>query len=569
MNWKNVIQLINVDIKSGRLIRGQRLRRYRERKFFQYLLYGGACLLGIVIGLAVGIVYSGVPDPDLKALFYQGAYSVFVSLPTLILIYSLVFTMMSQIQRAGVRASIQPPYWLPITWEEHTLASTVANLIGIPLASLILFSSAIAIVSIYLDVVPLAVLTIFALLASAYLASTTTEIFRILQVRLIGAVYKSTGKAAVWVRFIGTMLFLVVFYIVWFAFTSGTGSIALIEALAGAQQAIWFIPYIWLGMVVAAFGSGLVGQTVIFSLASLLFILILFYVAVELNARFGLYEPPAITISRGVYSPKIGFLGKLGFSSLEAAVMKKDFKAFTRRRELMYIFIMPIVFILMPLMQYLGIYGGPVPSEASRFLFAWILLVPGAMMATMLGSMIIGEEGESVWLFFSSPITARNLVKCKYAFVTILSFVVMLVCGAIGILVARISLDIVVALLIESILLIFALGAVSLRAGIKGADFTEVPRPRMVRPMTAFLNALLCLALALAIFSPLLLHAFAMGYFPITVPLMDNLPITALLPRIDLFVALSISAAIALAVTFTFYKMALKNAEEFLVKAEI
>jgi len=183
--------------------------------------------------------------------------------------------------------------------------------------------------------------------------------------------------------------------------------------------------------------------------------------------------------------------------------------------------------------------------------------------------MIIGEEGESVWLFFSSPITARNLVKCKYAFVTILSFVVMLVCGAIGILVARISLDIVVALLIESILLIFALGAVSLRAGIKGADFTEVPRPRMVRPMTAFLNALLCLVLALAIFSPLLLHAFAMGYFPITVPLMDDLPMTVLLPRIDLYVAVSISAVIAIVVAFVFYKIALRNAEEFLIKAEI
>ncbi len=559
MNWKNVLRLISVDIKAGRLIRGQRLRRYRERRFFQYLLYGGACILGLAIGIGVGIVYTGVTDQALRDLFYQGARSLFLSFPSLVLIFSLVLTMMGQIQRMGVRTSLQPPYWLPITWEEHTLASTIANLIGFPLASLILFSSAIATVSIYLKQVPLAILTICALLASAFIASTTTEIFRILQGRLIGAVYKSTGKAAVWVRFLGSMIFLVVFYVVWFAFTSGTGSISLIKSVAGAQQAVWFVPYVWLGMVLAAFVSGLFVQTVIFSLASILFILVLFYVAVRLNTRFGLYEPPAITVSRGVYAPKVGFLGKLGFSSLEAAVMRKDFKAFTRRRELMYVFITPLVFILIPLMQYLGIYGGPVPYEASRFLLAIILLVPGATMAIMLGLMIIGEEGESVWLFFSSPMTARGLVKCKYSFVIIFSFVVMLVCGVIGILVARPSPDIAMALLIESILLILALGAVSLGAGIKGADFTEAPRPRMVRPLTVLVYMLLCLVLVLAIFSPLLLYAVAMEYIPV--------PVT--LPKISLPVAVSISAVVALVVTFAFYKIALKNAEEFLTKAEI
>jgi hypothetical protein len=559
MNWKNVLRLISVDTKAGRLIRGQRLRRYRERRFFQYLLYGGACILGLAIGIGVGSFYTGATDQALRDLFYQGARSLFLSFPSLVLIFSLVFTMMGQIQRMGVRASLQPPYWLPITWEEHTLASTLANLIGFPLASLILFSSTIATVSIYLEQAPLAILTILALPASAFIASTTTEIFRILQGRLIGAVYKSTGKAAVWVRFLGSMIFLVAFYVVWFAFTSGTGSIALIQSVAGAQQAVWFVPYVWLGMVLAAFVSGLFVQTVIFSLASILFILVLFYVAVRLNTRFGLYEPPAITVSRGVYAPKVGFLGKLGFSSLEAAVMRKDFKAFTRRRELMYVFITPLVFILIPLMQYLGIYGGPVPSEASRFLLAIILLVPGATMAIMLGLMIIGEEGESVWLFFSSPMTARGLVKCKYSFVIIFSFVVMLVCGVIGILVAHPSPDIAIALLIESFVLIFALGAVSLGAGIKGADFTEAPRPRMVRPLTVFVYMLLCLVLALAIFSPLLLHAVAMGYIPV--------PVT--LPKISLTVAVSISAVVALVVAFVFYKIALKNAEEFLIKAEI
>jgi len=559
MNWKNVVRLISVDVKSGRLVRGQRFRRYRESRLFQYVLYGGACVLGLAIGLVVGNFYNGVTDLKMRALFHQGALNFFLSLPTLVLIYSLIFTMMGQIQRAGVKASIQPPYWLPITWEEHTVASTLANLLGFSLASIILISSGIAVASIFLGEVPLAVFTILTLLASAFSASTTTEIFRVLQVRLIGAVYKSSGRAAVWVRFLGSLLFFIVFYVVWFALTSGAGSIALIEMVASAQKAVWFIPYIWLGAALAAFMGGLLAQTIIFSLASLLFILALFYVAVRLNARFGFYEPPAVTVSRGVYVPKVGLLGKLGFSSLEAAVMRKDFKAFTRRRELMYIFIMPLVFILMPLMQYLGALGRPVSPEASPFLFTWILLAPGGIMAVMLGLMIIGEEGGSVWLFFSSPITARSLVKCKYAFVTIFSCIVTLVCGVIGILIAHPSPHLAIALLVESILLIFTLGAVSLGSGIRGADFTEVPRPRMVRPLTALVNTLLCLVLASAILSPLIPYAVTTMNLPVPLPL----------PRIDLYGAISISAVIAVVITFVFYRAALKNAEEFLLKAEI
>ena len=65
MNWKNVLRLISVEIKAGRLIRGQRLRRYRESRILQYLLYGGACVLGLAIGVGVGSFYTVVPDPCL------------------------------------------------------------------------------------------------------------------------------------------------------------------------------------------------------------------------------------------------------------------------------------------------------------------------------------------------------------------------------------------------------------------------------------------------------------------------------------------------------------------------
>jgi hypothetical protein len=558
VNWKNVVSLIRIDIRSGRLIRGRRLRRYKESKFLQYLLYGGAPIVGLLIGILGGVFYSSVFDAEVKGALYQNFIYLFLSLPTLVMLYSLIFTMMGQIQHVSARSSIQIPYWMPITWKEHTLASTLSNLIGFPLASIIAISCAILSFSAFLGILPLAISVTLTLFASAFLASTTSEIFRVLQVRFIGAIYKSSGKAAVWIRFVGSMLFLIVFYVVWFFVSSGANSIKLIEMVVGTQEAIWYIPYIWLGMALASLISGLMMNTILYSMASIVFIFFLFLLAVRLNTRFGLYEPPAITVSKGVYSPKVSFFEKFGFSPLEIAFIKKDIRAFTRRRELMYLFILPIIVILMPLMQYLGILGQTVSEDVSPFLLAWILLLPGTFMSMSLGTIIIGEEGSSIWLLYSSPISAKNLVKSKYTFTVSLSCLVALLCSIIGILIAHASMTRVIVLLIESILLVFALSAVSVSAGIRGAQFVETPRPRMINPITSLVNIVLCLVFGMVILLPLLPSALSL----------ISLPITLSLQQINLYIAVSASVVIALVIALVFYKIALENARNFLRNLE-
>lgn len=554
MKWKNILTLIKIDVKSGRLIRGQRLRRYRENRTLQYVMYGGSCALGTLIGWLVGSVYSGSTDP-LRNLIPQGAESLFVIAPTLVLTYSLIFTMLSQLSRTGVKASTQPPYWLPVTWGEHTLASIMSNLMGIPLATLIGFSSGMAAVSVFIGKVPLAVLSIFAMLASALVASTTTEIFRVLQVRFLGAVYKSSGRAAVWVRFFGSLVLFVLFYVVYFTFTSGANYSAILQMISSGQKAIWFVPYIWLGLALFSFTNGTILGTVVFSLGSLVFLSALFLLAVKLNSRFGFYEPPAIRISLGTYAPKAGTLSKLGFTPTEAAIMRKDFKAFTRRRELMYFFALPIIFIIVPLMQMSQISAQT--SIGSFFVFFMVLLAPGAFLATLLGSMIIGEEGGAVWHLYSAPVTAKSLIKCKYGFIVIFSIAVTLVFGIFGILLIRPSLRAAVTLVIESVFLIVSLSAVSLIAGIKGADFVEVPKPKMVRPLTALTNMLLCLVLAAVILAPFIPYGGTiMGFLN---PL----------PPSYLYLALGISGAITAVVTYVFYRIALKTAKEFLANLEV
>ena len=560
MNWKNVAHLIRVDMKSGRLLRGRRLTKYRERRLWTYILYGGAIIFGLAAGILAGLVYNAVSaaDPQFGALFHQGILNLFLSLPTLVMIYSLVFTMMQQIQRSGAKFSVQAPYWMPITWEEHTLASTVANLLGFPLVSIVFIGSAVIVVSVFIGQIAYAVLTLFALLASAFMASAITEILRILQVRFIGAVYKSSGRAAIWIRFVGSLAFFIVFYIIYFSVVSGAGAVGFIQEVASAQSAAWVIPFVWLGMTLYSFINGLLLHTVVFLVLALLFILGLFYMAIILNRRFGLYEPPAITVSRGVYAPKAGFLGGLGFSTVEAALIRKDLKAFTRRRELMYIFVLPVVFILIPLLQSVGTTGQPLPPEAVPFIFALVFIMPSASMAIFMGNLMIGEEGGAMWRIYSAPISARSLVKSKYFFIVFFSVLVTAITGIVGAVVLHPTLRTGLVALVESLLMVFALGALSLANGIKGADFTELPRPRMIRTIWGIINLIVCFLAALAILAPIVAYAFT-----------RLLPFVSIKPLIDLYPAVGISAVVAVIIAFFAYRMALKNARELLTKAEM
>ena len=252
MNWKNVLSLMQVDRKSGRLIRGRKLTRYRENRFLAYWPYWTALSVGLAAGLLAGVAYNAIAASDISGLgdINDGVLSLFLSLPTLVLIYSFVFTLFQQIQRSGVRASSQVPYWLPVTWQEHTLASILASLMGFPLASVVFISTAIVSFSPFSGLIVPAVATVLAVFAAAFMASATTEVFRVLQLRFIGAVYKSTGRAAVWVRFAGSLVFFIVFYILYFYVFYGSGIVTFIQSVASVQTVAWFVRCFTLSLAV-------------------------------------------------------------------------------------------------------------------------------------------------------------------------------------------------------------------------------------------------------------------------------------------------------------------------------
>lgn len=561
MNWKNVLYLMRVERKSGRLLRGIKTTEYKENSFFANWPYILAIIAGIAIGLPAGYGVSFLTAEIGYNTIQTVAISLFASMPTLVLIYNLVLTLLQQIQRSGVKISAETPYWLPITWQEHTLASILASLLGLPIGSVMLMASVIIAFSVFFGLVIPALLTTLAMFASAFLASLTTEILRVLQVRFIGAVYKSSGRAAVWVRFLGSLGFFIIFYAIYFYMTSG--GYQFITTITEIQSSIWYVPFAWLGITVSFLINGPILEGLILLVASALFISGLYALAIFLNKQFGLYEPPAIKVQKsGIYAPKTGFLGRLGFTNPEAALIRKDFKAFTRRRELMTVFIAPIVIILLPLMQSLGMAGGgQIPSEATLFYMGMIYLFPPAFMVMSLANLIIGEEGQSIWRIYASPISAKNLVKSKFFFAVLFGVIILLITGTIGTIIYQPSLKAIIVAYLEAFFITLALGSISLNIGFKGADFTEVPRPRMVRQSWALINLAACAIAALAVIAPLIptvLSTFLASIMP-----------GFQVPSIDAYYAVILSGIIAVAISAIFYRITLDTATDFLRKAEI
>jgi hypothetical protein len=556
MNWKNVWLLMQVERKSGRLMRQNKMLHFKEGRFYANWGYWVALVLGISVGLIAAYGSNLASGFITTAEINNYALMIFAILPTIVLLYNLFLTLMMQIQKSSVNASTQVSYWLPFTWQEQTLASILATLLGFPIGTILCIISGILVFSAFTGLIIPALVCSLAIIVSALIASATTEVLRVLQVRFTGAVYKSSGRAAIWLRFGGLLVFFIAFYAIYFYVIYGDFN--FFQVLAQTQSSLWFIPYIWPGLIVNNLAAGAVTISLSYLVLSFVFFGLLFALSVFLNKRFGLYEPPAITISKsGLYAPKIGFWGRLGYSTTESAILKKDIRAFTRRKELMPIFITPIVMMLVPVMQSVRL--SSIPTQAALIFVGIEFLLPACFMAILLGNFIIGEEGSAVWRLCASPISAKSLVKSKYSIILLFSFLILAISSIVGVVLFNPSISLLFASVLEGVFLVFALSSVSLIIGFKGADFTEIPRPKIIRQSWSLISLLACGLAALAVLAPILpnvLLVFLASVYPMTFGVLN------------LFLAIAISGVISLVICVFFYRLSLRNAKDFLTKME-
>lgn len=546
MSLKNVLRLYGVYSKSYRLIAKGKFRNYRDNRWKNYAAYMLLLLLGAGIGglIALGINAIGGDMVQIR----DGAAGIFVSLPVIAVLYSLYFTQMSQIQRMGANTMVQPIYWFPVTWEEHTLASILMSMTA-PLAITLILIPVILIPSFVIGVLPLGMLTIVALIAGMAMTGATSEILKGIQARIVGALSKRAGRLTVWVRFLATLAIFTLVYVFYFAINRAD-IMSLVQSLASGIIIAWFIPYLWPGIALYEVYHGSWPMAALFTVASAAFVWILYRLAVRSNVKFALQDSSAIRISGGPYVPKRGLLRRMGISQAVAAIMRKDLRAYTRRQELMYVFVMPIVFVVSTMMPVMAGRSGP-----DTFTFFYLALEPAAVLVVFLASSVVGSEGDRRWYLFMSPVSPRSFVRAKYLFCTIAGAAVALASVAIASLIFSPTPYMIATGIIESLLLTFVIGIVALSFGIRGADFREAPRQRTIQPVWMAICMMASIVFALIVVLPVLAYGAAdtfSSFLPGTLP--------SPMPHAYLFAAWLISGLLALAVGAVFYIVSVRFA---------
>jgi hypothetical protein len=319
------------------------------------------------------------------------------------------------------------------------------------------------------------------------------------------------------------------------------------------------VPFIWLALLLSSALGGLFLQSALFLALSALFIAGLYYLAINLNMRYGLYEPPAITVQKGgVYAPKAGLLGRLGFSNVEAAIIRKDLRAFTRRRELIGVYIAPIIMIIVPILNSLNIINNGAPAGQVSLIFAAIIfLLPCGFMAMLLGEVLIGEEGQAVWRIYASPISPKSYVKSKYFFVILFSTIILLISGSIGTVFYRPPLQLTIVAFIEPFFVLLAIGGVALTVGFKGPDFSQSRRARMIRQEWSLIGVVVCAVAGGAVLAP------------ITATIVISFLAHGSINSANFLVPVIISGVISAVITAVFYRINIGMAADFLKKAEV
>jgi len=258
--------------------------------------------------------------------------------------------------------------------------------------------------------------------------------------------------------------------------------IEVVNSLSSTLSIVPFIPILWGSVAMEAVASGDVLRAVVFSAGTVLFSAALVWVAVKVRSKYWSPMVATVSLSTTEYAPQSGILVRLGLSSSEAAIVRKDFKGVTRRRELISFFALPIVFVAIFLIDTLtpGLTG--TSSGGLQFLFDLPVILAGTIFSLMISSISFGQESKSVMVLYSLPITSDQILKAK-AFVA-LTFAVLATMATLAIfsVIGKES----VGVIAENGVIAFSIAVeevfIGLGFGAAHPDFQERPRPRFVDP---------------------------------------------------------------------------------------
>lgn len=438
------------------------------------ILFLGAAGVGYVFVTFLSI---GAPSFTAQATSYLEQAMVIIPaiIPGVVFIAGILF----ELNTSSKFSASDTVNWLPVDQSDYVLGSAISVSYDYSAA----FAAALGLtvipaidLGLGLDWAGMAVLS----LVSLFVGGVLVEIVRAAVNRVSSAFSGRVRRGAGLIRLVVIVSIIVVFEV----FLNPNLLLTHLPNFSSSLFPFGLVPLFWGSFAVEGIIQGQVLAVVVFAPLSVLFAGALVWVAVRVRSRYWSPVPTAVTVTSSEYAPRVSFLARFGLTHAETAIVRKDLKGATRRRELLTFFSVPIVLVVIFTLDFVLGAGGSSSSGAATFDALTdipILFVP-CIFGVMVASISFGQESKAVMVLYTLPISPREILRAKAVFALFFALGATLAASVYFALIAgmgttRFLEDLMVGscVAVEEV-------CIGLGFGASHPDFQERPRPRYVDP---------------------------------------------------------------------------------------
>jgi hypothetical protein len=496
MNLKTTYQLTKVltysQLRATSRIRGRLdfLRRPSAILLIDTVAFVGAFLVAQKLA-------SIFTTTTLTSMGSSLAVQVMVDLPIFLMFLVMLSGLLWELSYSFSFTSTDMINHLPITATEYVLASSASVAFSYSVYVAVGLGGALGL-ALQFGLIYAWVMTVLMSLVGVLIGALGIEALRAFTNRASSLLYKRSGRAVMILRLVVLIAVFVFFQLIF----NPTIMLSLLGSIAGSVQGALYFPLVWPSLAVASFLQDNLLSASLYAFLTFLLGGFFFLACARLRQAYWMPMPVSVKLSTATYAPRAGFLSRLGLNPAESAIVKKDFRSLSRRREMARFLAIPILIVASMLIPSL-MSTSESPASSSGIMFWFFPLIFGVTFFALFTSMIsVGQEGSAVWNLYSSPILPREFVRAKVSANIILSLPIAIAFWLGITLLGHTSFKASLAFLLVLAALILAESFVGLALGVKYPDFGETIRSRFIRLTGMLTGMLLGMAVAGTILAP-------------------------------------------------------------------
>src|SRR3989442_1391761 len=500
---------IRVLLKFANILMLSRLRNTR-RSFLSNSIPNGPILIELIgsIMFAAGVGFGTATVSFLRgagaspADIGQIVETIFGGIPIFLIGFFFTMGLLWELNASSESESADSINWLPISPSEYVLASTLST--SYTYSPLVLVTVGFSL--------PIGILTgntsaffvlVVASVVAAFIGSVTLEILRSLLARASTAFNKVGGRSMILLRILGVILILLFTQTLF----SGFLIIRIINSVAAANAATILVPLIWPTLSITSILRSDALSSAYFFTLSLGFLAALASIALALRSRFWVATPPSFHFSNAGTISGVSRLRKIGVSVISLALVRREIRSATRRKEVVRLMAIPIILPVM--ISFPAIFSpAPTTSAASGLISPLFLAVPllfGVGLGTLfLGMTSIGQEAHRLWNLSSLPLEAGTIVTSKILFTSLISTIWLGLWVAPLVFFFQVSILYALTFIAVGITIVLAETSLGVAIGSRYPVFSHGPRPRFVTIIGSIIGAFLGVMVMLLMSLPLL-----------------------------------------------------------------